>query len=266
MHYIDEGSGPVIVMVHGNPTWSYYYRNIIRLLAENYRVIAVDHIGCGLSDKPQSYPYTLQQHIDNLENLLNILEVSSFSLVVHDWGGAIGMGVATKYPERVEKLVVLNTAAFRSKRIPFRIQICKWPVIGELLVRGCNAFAWPATFMAVTRPLRKDVASAYLAPYDSWKNRVAIAAFVQDIPLDSKHVSYGTLENVEQGLATLRDNAIPMLILWGGKDFCFDKVFYDEWLIRFPEAEHHYFEDGGHYILEDKLGEVSPLLTRFFNV
>ncbi len=265
MHYIDEGTGPVIVMVHGNPTWSYYYRNIIRLLSVNYRVIAVDHIGCGLSDKPQEYPYTLQQHIDNLDSLLNILEVSSFSLVVHDWGGAIGMGVATKYPERVEKIVVLNTAAFRSKRIPFRIQICKWPFIGKLLVRGCNAFAWPATFMAVVRPLQKDVASAYLAPYDSWKNRVAIAAFVEDIPLNESHVSYSTLENVEQGLATLRDNAIPILILWGGKDFCFDKVFYDEWLTRFPQAEHYYFEDGGHYILEDKLREVSPLLTRFFN-
>lgn len=265
MHYIDEGHGPVIVMVHGNPTWSYYYRNIIPLLARNHRVIAVDHVGCGLSDKPQdSNYYTLRQHIENLESLLNTLEILRYSLIVHDWGGAIGMGLAVRYPERIEKIVVLNTAAFRSTRIPLRIRICKWPVIGSLLVRGCNGFAWPATFMAVTQPLRKEIAAAYLAPYNSWKNRVAVAAFVKDIPLKPDHASYPELEDIEHGLAAIRDGGIPILLLWGGEDFCFDDVFYEEWRRRFPEAEHHYFPDGGHYILEDKLVEITPLLSRFF--
>lgn len=265
MHYIDEGQGPVIVMVHGNPTWSYYYRNLIRLLSANHRVIAVDHIGCGLSDKPQGYRYTLGQHIDNLDNLLGQLEITSFSLVVHDWGGAIGMGLATRYPERIQKIVVLNTAAFLSKRIPFRIQICKWPVIGPFIVRAFNAFAWPATFMAVTKPLKKEVAAAYLAPYDSWRNRVAIAAFVRDIPLTDDHVSYPVLEQIDTSLSSIHDAGIPLLILWGGRDFCFDKVFYDEWCRRFPDAEKHYFTDGGHYILEDKIQEIEPLIERFFS-
>jgi len=265
MHYIDEGEGPVVVLVHGNPTWSYYYRHLIRLLAQNHRVIALDHIGCGLSDKPQDFEYyTLRQHTDNLEELLNALDIVSYSLVVHDWGGAIGMGLATRYPERVGRIVVLNTAAFRSRRIPFRIRICRWPLFGPVLVRGLNGFAWPATWMAVVRPMRKEIAAAYLAPYNNWCNRIAVAAFVRDIPLDSGHGSYRDLEGVEIGLRTIRDAGVPMLILWGGKDFCFDRVFYEEWLRRFPDAVHHYYPDGGHYLLEDKFSEVGPRIASFF--
>ena len=203
-------------------------------------------MGCGWSDKPQEYPYTLQQHISNLQVLLARLEIRKFSLVVHDWGGAIGFGCAVENPTQVEKITVINTAAFRSKRIPFRIRVCKWPFIGPLIVRGLNGFAWPATFMAVSRPLSADVKNGYLAPYDSWANRVAIAAFVKDIPLASSHRSYGVLEKIENGLSRLREQRIPMLILWGGRDFCFNKHFYDEWRRRFPEAQRHYFEDGGH--------------------
>ena len=263
LHYIDVGVGPVVVMVHGNPTWSYYYRNLIRKLSTDHRVIAVDHMGCGLSDKPQNYSYTLKQHTDNLETLLSGLDIISYSLIVHDWGGAIGMGLATRYPERIEKIVVLNTAAFRSKRIPLRIRICRWPFIGPFIVRAFNAFAWPATFMAVSKPMAKEIAAAYVAPYNSWKNRIAIAAFVQDIPLETEHVSYEELTTTENGLATLRDAKIPMLILWGGKDFCFNRVFYDEWRSRFPNAEHHYFSDSGHYILEDEPAETGKRIAAF---
>ncbi|MDR3631805.1 MAG: alpha/beta fold hydrolase [Desulfocapsaceae bacterium] len=251
-------------MVHGNPTWSYYYRNLISLLAERYRVIAVDNMGCGLSDKPQKYPYRLQTHIDNLSSLLNYLEIERNSLIVHDWGGAIGMGYAVSFPERIAKIVILNTAAFRSSRIPLRIRICRWPLFGAMLVRGCNGFAAPASHMAVTKPLERKVAMAYLSPYDSWKNRVAIHAFVRDIPLSSDHPSYETLVRIENGLAGLADSLHPMLILWGAKDFCFNRYFYQEWCHRFPDAEHHYFVHGGHYILDDCLDEISPILLNFF--
>ena len=264
LHYVDEGRGPVIVMVHGNPTWSYYYRNVISLLAEGYRVIAVDNMGCGLSDKPQRYQYRLQTHIDNLTSLLNHLQIAKCSLMVHDWGGAIGFGYAVSLPERIEKIVVLNTAAFRSSRIPLRIRICRWPVLGALLVRGCNGFAYPASIMAVSKPLKKEIADAYLAPYDSWKNRVAIHKFVRDIPLSMTHPSYETLVRVEQGLVKLAGKSHPMLILWGGCDFCFNRYFYEQWCGRFPDAEKYYFEQGGHYILEDCFTEIAPILLNFF--
>ncbi len=266
LHYIDEGDGPVIVMVHGNPTWSFYYRNLIRSLAGNFRVISLDNIGCGLSDKPQEYDYCLKNHIKNLTALLSYLNIIKCSLIVHDWGGAIGMGYAVQHIHSVEKIVVLNTAAFRSQRIPFRIRICRWPFIGKVLVRGFNGFAWPASFMAVSKPMDRKTKRMYLLPYNSWKNRIAVYGFVKDIPLSSSHVSYNTLVEVESGLAKIRQLNIPILILWGGKDFCFDKHFFDEWLRRFPEAEALFFDNGGHYILEDNFKEIEPIISSFFRV
>ncbi len=264
LHYIDEGDGDVIIMVHGNPTWSFFYRNLITLLSKKFRVIAIDHMGCGLSDKPQTYSYTLQNHIDNLSLLVKKLKVEKYSLVVHDWGGAIGMGLAEQAPEKIEKIVVMNTAAFRSIRIPFRISLCRIPFIGEILVRGFNGFAWPATFMAVSKTLDKSIASTYLKPYNSWKNRIAVHRFVKDIPLNSFHPSYATLEKVERGLEKIKDLQIPLLIIWGGKDFCFNDFFYKEWCERFPDAETHYFENGGHYIIEDEWESIKPIFLRYF--
>jgi len=264
LHYLDEGDGPVITMLHGNPTWSYYFRHLVPLLSKRFRVIVPDHLGCGLSDKPADYGYTLKQHIENLSFLLDSLAVTSTSLVVHDWGGAIGMGYAARFTDRIENLVILNTAAFHSKRIPFRIRICRWPVLGKFLVCGLNGFARAALFMAVEKRLDRQVEAAYLAPYNSWHNRVAIYGFVKDIPLEKNHHSYRTLSDIENRLAAIREAKIPMLIIWGGKDFCFNDHFFAEWCRRFPDAVSHYLETCGHYILEDGRGVVEPLIEDFF--
>ncbi len=265
LHYLDEGEGAVLVAVHGNPTWSFYYRNVISYLKKSCRIIALDNIGCGFSDKPQDYDYTLDRHIQNLTELLALLKIDRCSLILHDWGGAIGMGYAVRYPETIEKLIILNTAAFRSNRIPFRIRLCRWLVFGDILVRGCNGFAWPATFMAVAKKMGRQTRDYYLLPYDTWKNRIAIHRFVQDIPLGSSHPSYPTLLEIEEGLEILQNRKIPMLLLWGGKDFCFTKEYYKEWLRRFPDAEAHMFEDFGHYILEDGYKVLLPLISNFLN-
>ncbi len=265
LHFVDEGKGPVIVMVHGNPTWSFYFRKLIFLLSRNHRVVAIDHMGCGFSDKPQDYSYTLKQHIENLDILLNSLEIKRFSLIVHDWGGPIGIGCGIKRMEELEKIVVMNSAAFRSSKIPLRICLCRIPLLGELIVRLFNGFAWPAQFMAVENKLKKAVRKAYLSPYNCWANRVAIYNFVKDIPLKKKHPSYDQLVEIENKLKILRKMEIPFLLLWGGKDFCFNDAFYKEWVNRFPAAEKHYFEDGGHYVLEDKFKEIGPIVNDFFN-
>jgi len=262
LSFVDQGQGKVIVMLHGNPTWSFYYRNLVKLLQKDYRVIVPDHMGCGLSDKPQDYPYTLKTHIDNLEALLAHCKVEKFSLVVHDWGGAIGMGLAVRYPERLDSVVVLNTAAFRSPRIPFRINMCRIPVLGDIIVRGFNGFARAASSMAVVHGMAPDVARTYLKPYDSWAHRVVLLRFVQDIPLSPKDRSWQTLVDIENKLEQLLNT--PMLILWGGRDFCFNEEFYKEWLRRFPIAEKHYFPNAGHYVLEDAFEEIAPLVTAFF--
>lgn len=262
LSFLDQGQGRVIVMLHGNPTWSFFYRNLAILLQDTYRVIVPDHMGCGFSDKPQDYSYTLKTHIDNLETLLADLDIEKFSLVVHDWGGAIGMGLAVRNPERVESVVVMNTAAFPSQRIPLRIRMCRVPLLGDLIVRGFNGFARGALTMAVVNKMTPTVARGYLEPYDSWAHRIALLRFVQDIPLTPKDASWKSLTEIDQGLKLLQD--IPMLVLWGGRDFCFTRHFYNEWLQRFPGAESHFFPDAGHYVLEDAFNAMAPRLTTFF--
>lgn len=263
MSYVDVGKGPVVVMLHGNPTWSFYYRNLIKLLQKKYRVIAPDHIGCGLSSKPQQYQYRLNTHIENVEYLLDHLQVDRTSLVLHDWGGAIGMGYAARHPKRIQSVVILNTSAYRSHHIPFRIKICRIPIFGDLIIRGLNGFARAALFMAVTKKMPPSIAQGYLFPYDSWINRIATLRFVQDIPLSENDYSYKTLRNIEMGLEFFKNT--PMLICWGGKDFCFNDHFYRQWQERFPQAECHYFSDAGHYVLEDAFDQIGPLVEDFFS-
>lgn len=263
LHYLDEGDGPVVVLLHGNPTWSYYYRSLTRRLTRYFRVIVPDHLGCGLSDKPQDYDYTLANHITNLRGLLENLKISQISLVVHDWGGPIGIGLAAEKNVAVDRYVILNTAAFRSRRIPLRIRICRWPVVGRFLVRGLNGFAWPATFMAVQKKLSRSIASGYLKPYDNWNNRVALHEFVVDIPLADSHRSYRSLVEVELYLDTIKCDQTPILVVWGGRDFCFNDHFYRQWRRRFPDAEFHYLADAGHYVLEDAPEKAEPLIESF---
>ena len=213
-----------------------------------------------MSDKPQDYNYSLENHIQNLIQLVKFLDLKDITLVVHDWGGAIGMGLATRHPELIKRVVVLNTAAFLSQNIPKRISICRAGKFGEFIVRAFNAFAWPATWMASRRYLPGAVKKAYLAPYNNWHNRIAVARFVQDIPLEKTHQSYQTLEEIERKLALVK---APMLILWGGQDFCFDQEFFERWLELFPAAEAHWWAKAGHYVLEDEPRQVVEKMVKF---
>lgn len=262
MHYVDEGTGPVVVMLHGNPTWSFYYRNLVKQLTQlGFRCIVPDHIGCGLSDKPADYSYTLNQRIEDVEGLIDHLGIQSFSLVVHDWGGAIGCGLAGRRPDALQKLVLLNTGAFRSKRIPLRIGAIKIPVIGEFIIRGLNGFAGPAVTMAAKVPLKPAVKRGMLWPYRSWHDRVAVWNFVKDIPLSESHRSYQTLTEVEAGLAKIADK--PIQLVWGAKDFCFSMHFHQRFQEFFPNAESVVYPKLGHYILEDAGADAWQKISNF---
>jgi cis-3-alkyl-4-acyloxetan-2-one decarboxylase len=261
LSYLDEGQGPPVLLLHGNPTWSLYYRRLVLALRATHRVIVPDHLGCGLSDKPLDYPYRLANHIENVGHLLRHLGISEADLVVHDWGGAIGMGAATLGHLRARRIVVLNTAAFLSPRIPLRIALCKLPLLGALAVRGLNGFAGAATFMATERPLTPELRRAYLLPYHDYASRIAVHRFVQDIPLSPAHPTWALIDGIDRELATLRDR--PMLILWGGKDWCFSDYFLAGWLQRFPAAQAMRFDDAGHYVLEDAHAEIVPRIVRF---
>ena len=266
-HYLDAGSGEPVVMVHGNPTWAIYYRELARALSDAYRVIVPDHMGCGLSSKPgdDRYEYTLKSRADDLEALLEEIGVRDrVTLVLHDWGGMIGMAYAARHPGRIWRLVVLNTAAFPlppGKSLPWALRACRSPV-GALLVRGANAFAWAASRLCCARkPMSPELRRLYLEPYDSWAHRIAVQRFVEDIPLKPGDKAYALLGRVADSLAQFR--ALPMLICWGEKDFVFDRHFLEEWVRRFPGAEVHRFPDAGHYVLEDAGDEIIPLVRDF---
>lgn len=259
--YIDEGVGAPILMVHGNPSWSFAWRNFIKHFSASHRCIAVDHLGMGLSDKPQDYGYTIDQHISNLCHVIETLDLKEITLVGHDWGGCIGMGAAGRMPDRFKRFVMMNTAAFRSQEIPFRIAVCRIPVLGEIGVRGLNLFAGAAVTQAVEKPLSKELKQAYLLPYDSWANRVAVHRFVQEIPLKPSHPTYQTLVEVEENLAQFQQH--PFLLPWGEKDWCFTTNFLAEWERRFPQAETVRIPDAGHYVFEDAREVIIPKMEEF---
>ncbi|MBI3886838.1 MAG: alpha/beta fold hydrolase [Opitutae bacterium] len=262
MSYLDEGQGgqgdEAVVMVHGNPTWSFYYRNLVLALRGQMRCIVPDHIGCGLSDKPQDFDYTLPNHIRNLTALLESLQLKRIHLIVHDWGGPIGLGTVLPQSEKLGRVVILNTAAFADTVVPWRIRLCRAPLVGELLVRGFNGFAGPATWMAATEPMSREVKDGFLFPYDSWANRIATHRFVQDIPSGRGTASDLALAEIESALPALREK--PVLIAWGGQDFCFNRHYYERWRQLLPAAAASYLAGAGHYLLEDRAAECTELV------
>ena len=264
MSYVDHGprDGRPVLLLHGNPSWSFLWRDLIlRLAAHGRRVIAPDHVGMGLSARPDRF-LRLADRIADVEALLAHLGIKEFDMGVHDWGGAIGFGVAGRRPERVGKILVTNTGAFLSDRIPARIALCRTPFLGRFIVQGLNGFAWPATWMAVEKPLPPAAKAGFLAPYASSAVRRAVADFVADIPMEPDHPTREVLAAVESSLPALAGK--PMLLCWGMRDFCFDVSFLEGFVRRFPTARQLRFADAGHYVLEDAGESALAPICEFF--
>jgi cis-3-alkyl-4-acyloxetan-2-one decarboxylase len=261
MHYVDHGptAGPLVLFVHGNPTWSFFFRQVVRELGDTFRCIAPDHLGCGLSAKPADHPYDLASRIDDLAALVATLPPGPLRLVAHDWGGAIACGLALRMPHRIAGMVLYNTAAFPFPTIPWRIAACRIPVLGRLMVCGLNAFAVAATRMTTVRPLPAAVRHGYLLPYNSWRNRIAVWRFVMDIPMRASHPSFATLAAIGDQLPSL--SHIPRTLIWGDADWCFHLGILAEWQRRWPDATVHRLPNTGHYLTEDN-PELVAQLTR----
>lgn len=267
--YLDEGEGDPVVMLHGNPSWSYYWRHLVRGLQDDYRCIVPDHIGMGLSDKPddKAYGYTLRNRVQDLDRLLDLLDLGdNITLAVHDWGGMVGFGWALKHAARVKRLIILNTAAFPmppAKTLPWQLNLGRNWMLGEWLIRGANAFAAGAARDGVVRPLDPDVKAALLAPYDSWANRISTVRFVQDIPLQHGDRAWDLVEDAGRRLPSFADR--PAFIGWGLKDFVFDHHFLKGFEDALPRAEKQVYEDAGHYVLEDKHEVLVPRIRDFLD-
>ena len=264
MHFLDEGprDAPIVLMVHGNPTWSFYYRNLVLALRDRYRCIVPDHIGCGLSDKPADdrYNYTLERRISDLGALMDHIQPeTTINMIVHDWGGMIGFGWAVERSEIIGTMIIGNTAAFPlppDKKLPAALWLVRNTKLGALLVQGMNAFSGMAARVAFKKPVSARVRKAYTGPYDSWDNRIATLRFVQDIPLDTNDPGYSIVQMTESRLPEFAGK--PCMLVWGGKDFVFDHHFLRQWERIFPHARVLEYPDCGHYIFEDG----GPLLVK----
>lgn len=285
MAYLDEGprEGEVVLMVHGNPSWSYYWRHLVLGLSDRYRCIVPDHVGMGLSDKPDDgggtlpprvpstdpahYDYTLQSRVDDLTTLLEHLGIRGpVTLAVHDWGGMIGFGWALAHMPQVQRLVVLNTAAFplpSAKRMPARLSLGRDSRIGAWAIRRFNLFARGAARFGTTRRLPREVRRAYSGVYDGWARAISTIRFMQDIPLREGDRAWPLLAQVGARLPEFADR--PAFLGWGLRDFVFDHHFLAGFRRALPQAEAHAFEDAGHYVLEDRHEVLVPAIRRFLD-
>ncbi|NEP61984.1 MAG: alpha/beta fold hydrolase [Symploca sp. SIO2G7] len=257
LHYVDEGpsDGQPVVMLHGNPTWSFYYRKVVQKLNNHFRCLVPDHIGMGLSDRPSDsdYNYTLKSRVEDLTKWLDAVAPDRpIDLIVHDWGGAIGMSWAVQNPERVRRIVLLNTWAFnipKDERLPRSLSFARTG-LGGFLINRFNAFSGLATRMATVGKLDKEIAHGLVAPYlGKPEQRLATLRFVQDIPLKQTDPAWAVLAETEKNLHRLADK--PIYIGWGANDFVFNDRVLEEWRKHYPNAKIDYMKNVGHYTLED---------------
>lgn len=264
--YVDEGRGEPVVLLHGNPTWGYLYRKFIPPLARTNRVIVPDHMGFGRSDKPlDPSRYRLARHIANLESLLLKQDVRNATLVMQDWGGPIGLGFAVRHPDRIKRLVIMNTWAGvipAGTRIHGLLEQFRQPGVGEALVQGLNLFVegfLPAGIHKKER-VTAGLMRAYRAPFPDWNSRVGILAFPRDIVVGDDHPSAPAMHEIAQKLPTLK---VPVLLIWAMKDAAFPKAMIGFWQKIYPHAQLHTLENAGHYLQEDEPEQIVGLIKEF---
>jgi cis-3-alkyl-4-acyloxetan-2-one decarboxylase len=264
MHHIDEGTGSPLLMVHGNPTWSFYYRDLVLGLRDRWRCVAPDHIGCGLSDKPAHWSYSISAHVDNLCDLIEQLDLRDITLVAHDWGGAIGYLAALRLPGRFTRFVVFNSAVFLLP-LPRLLTALRIPLYGAVAVRGFNGMVRTGFRLATAQPARFDAAvrEGYLAPYNSWSNRIALLRFIEEIPLERRHPNRALLHELEQQLPTLTQR--PHLVVWGLQDRVFHRGYLERWRMHVPHAEVHEYDDASHWVVDDAAERIVPLMRAFLD-
>ena len=268
MHYVDEQplgaqeESPTLLFVHGNPTWSFHWRAAIKHFRKAYRCVAPDHLGCGLSDKGAP-PQSLADRIGQLIAFVEALDLQRVTLVAQDWGGAIGLGAMQSMPERLEQIVLFNTGAFPPPFFPWRIRVCRTPLLGRIALQGFNVFSQAALSMTTSRmrKLAPEAAKGYLAPYDSWNNRQAVYDFVADIPATPRHPTWQTLLDVESGLPALAE--LPVCLIWGMQDWCFRPECLERFLAIWPEARVARLTDVGHWVMEDAPEEAITQIESF---
>ena len=266
MHYVDEGAGEPIVMLHGDPTWGYLYRAFVPPLARQFRCIVPDHMGMGKSETPPDPArYHLRQHVENLEALLLHLDLRDITLVIHDWGGPVGLGFAIRHPARIKRLVLMNTwasASWPDASMPRLTDIIR-SERGEAFVLKRNGYLAPGIMGATQHPerLTETVMAAYRAPFPTPESRIAMLRWSRDIPVNPGDPSYAQMQRIEQGLAQFGE--IPMLVIWGMQDPVFPLSVLATWRARLPHAAVHEIDDASHFLQEDAPERIIDAIAAF---
>jgi len=254
MHFVDEGDGNPILFVHGDPTWSYLWRRFIPALSRRHRCVVPDQMGMGKSEVPQDAGrYRLVHHVANLESLLLQLDLRELTLVLHDWGGPVGLGVATRHRQRIRRLVLMNTWAFApwlAGPLPRLLEIIR-SSRGEHFVLRKNGYVEAALRAGSAHPesLTSAALAAYLAPFPTPASRLALLCWSRDIPVAEDDPSFAEMQRIERALPTVAD--LPTLIVWGMRDSVLPEAVLTRWQRALPGARVSTLADAGHFLQED---------------
>lgn len=246
MHYVDEGKGDPIVFIHGNPSWSFQFRNVIKKLSKTNRCIAPDMIGFGLSDKPRDFSYLPKDHARMIDDFLESLDINNITIVVGDWGGPIGLSYAINHPERIRNLVITNTWLWSVKNDWYYQAFSKFVggPIGKMLINSRNFFARDIVKMASGKKPSKEVHKHYLKPLEKKKERKGSWVFPGQVV-----GSWKWLDSLWEKREVLKEK--KTIFVWGMKDIAFREKELKRWMETFPEANVKRFEKVGHFVAEE---------------
>ena len=267
MHYIDEGPEEVVLFLHGNPTWSFFFRNLILLLKRDFRCIAIDHIGYGMSDKPQKYQYNIATHIENAIHFAEAMKFKKFHIVAQDFGVAIAMAMAERWPERITSMAFLNSTVSRLTTLPSMLLFFKFPVFTFLFARLLNLFVRLNIHFGTVGVLDRDVIKGYLWPYRHFSDRIAIAGAIEDVPWLPDHPSMETLERLINKAYLLENKKIKFF--WANDDMRYSSVALYSWRDVLPNAWLKTYDRVGHLSLEDSeevVSDVRAFISKWRNI
>ena len=258
LHYLDEGKGPTLLLLHGNPTWSFLYRNIIKELKNDFRLVAPDYPGFGLSTAPKNYTFTAKEQAQAINELVQKLDLQNTTIMVQDWGGPIGFNVALKNPERINGFVIGNTWAWplerRGQKV-FSAMMGGWP--GQFASWCCNGVTRFFMSKGVVNNLSKEELAMYMAPFNNRTNR------------SQTHIFPAQLQDARAFLGNISDNLYklsnrPALIVWGTQDFAFQAPERRRFESIFANHKTVLLNTAGHFIQEDAPKEIAIAIQNWF--
>lgn len=259
MHYIDEGAGETVLFLHGHPNWSFFFRNLILLMRNDFKCIAPDNIGYGLSDKPWRYNYNIQQHIDNGISFAENMHFKKFHIVAQDFGAIIALAMAERWPERISSLSFLNSYSFMLPRIPMLLTFFKLPLVVSIFSRMCNFFLRASIHFGTIGVLPDNVRHGYLWPFKKILSRGCIADGIVDIPWLPNHPSLPLLEQIEEKAFILNNKKIKFF--WADNDFLYNFDVLQRWAKVLPNAKYKIYQMAGHYLLDESQEAINDIRT-----